>query len=74
MLSEYMLDLKEGTRVLVRPESYIEGGVPFMATVRGIATAPIAVIGRSVIVQPDVQIGEFSCIAVFELHLVPTNQ
>ena len=69
-----MLDLKEGTRVLVRPESYITGGLPFTATVRGIATNPIAVIGRSVIVEPDLRIGEFSCIAVFELHLTPLHE
>lgn len=64
-----MLELKEGTRVLVRPEAYILGAECFKATVRGIAMNPVAVIGRSVIVEPDDQIGEFSCISVFELHL-----
>lgn len=69
-----MIDLKEGMRVLVRPESYITGGLPFTATVRGIATNPIPVIGRSVIVEPDLRIGDFSCIVVFELHLKPINE
>lgn len=67
---QHLWDLKDGTRVLVRPMAY-QNEEPFMATVRGIATTDMPVIGRSVIVEPDEQVGEFPCIAVFEVHLTP---
>lgn len=67
-----MLDLKNGTRVLVRPMAY-DNSLPFLATVRGIASNAVAVIGRSVIVEPDLQIGEFPMISVFEVHLSTTQ-
>lgn len=67
MLKENMLNLREGQRVFIHPAS---GYNSCEGTVRGVTTNPVPVLGRTVIVEPDVMTGfEFSHIGVFEVHL-----
>jgi len=70
MRKEDMLDLREGMSVIVASAAGLSANSIF-AKVRGIATTPVAVIGRSVIVEPEFPIGDFSCHSVFEMHLTP---
>lgn len=65
-----MLDLREGLWVIVAPAAGLSRHSIF-AKVRGIATNPLPVIGRNVIVEPEFPLGKFSCHSVFELHLTP---
>jgi hypothetical protein len=73
MRTEDMLDLREGMKVIVSPAAGLATR-PIRAQVRGIATSPLPVIGRNVIVEPEVKIGGFSCHPAFEIHLAPVNE
>jgi hypothetical protein len=72
MRKEDMLDLREGMPVIVAPAAGLAKH-PIFARVRGIATTPVAVIGRTVIVEPEFVVGDFTCHPAFEIHLTPVN-